>query len=748
MDTITLDAPFVSEGRAHIAFWNGRILTAEDLADEQLANHRGRRQLGRVIGPGIAEGLVVRRLDTIGQVEVSAGIALDGSGQVIELPLDVAVSLVVAPETAHGDGLFTVCQPVVSNSPTGTGAYLLVIRPATEHRSSAAGVPAFGNGIATECGPKYTVDGVSFRLVRLDPADLAQKLGHDEADVETLGDIATATSSPVVRNVLAHVLLDTWTTAVRALDPFGGDPDEIEAGAIALLRTGALLACEVPLALLTWSYTGVGFVDNWSVRRPPSNEAAFSRVQVVGSARNVHVGRASFSQFQEHLSAIVASSTAAQRAAFEIADRFRHLPAAGLIPIGRAGRPGFSPDVFGDLVVRGPATIDPARVGALVEESFRHAAIDVASGELIHLYTVNQSGSDDVDHIVFTTHRIDFVDDELVIDAVFPGGALDIGQRIEIRGRRFGFTTGDGRVRFDGHPANPRPGSSDTRLIVDVPTTLQVEPSGSDVVLTVTSNAGEDSVPVVIGHPDQRPTGTLDVTWDSVEPAVLERSKPGVLGYRVRSRVNPTSDVDLMVEGTPQAVAAARLTDADGDEITGPLRLETDEVAQVNVEFDAVPDLAAFTFRLIARVDDGGDGIVGSDRREFTTGVEIPPPDPAITLLVNDFSPQAGPPSTFDGSTVRMEHLATTDIEIVAELSEAGIYEFSVEPTSFVGPWMSVLSEPGDDIVVRTAPETHNVVVTLRRDSAADPSPSEVALVVRRAGQSADSRLTFGLEAL
>ncbi len=435
-----------------------------------------------------------------------------------------------------------------------------------------------------------------------------------------------------------------------------------------------------------------------------------------------------------------------------IADRFRYLPAAGLIPISRAGRAGFAPDVFGDVVVRGPVPIDPALVGALLDESFHHGAIDLASGEVVHLYAVVEPVSGTVDHLAFSTSRLDFIDDELVIDAVFPGGALHIGQRIEIRGRQFGFTTGDARVRFDDRPANPLPGSSDTRLVVDVPSNLQVDPEGSEVNLQVTSNAGSDSVPVVIGHPDQTAVGALHVVWQSVDPSTLERTRPGRIIYTVRSAVTPAVDVELLLDGTAAAVDAARLVDNAGAPITGPVRMDTDDEITVVVEIDPIPDLGEFTISFGARAGD----IVDNNTRLFQTDVATPPADSTITLLTNDFSVEPGPTATFDGSTVQMADQAQANIEIIAEFTQPGSYLVTVDPTSFAAPWMSVLSEPlsgtippipisefaGDGVATR------NIIVTVRRESPTAPPPSPVTLVVRRDGQTLDARVTFTLEAL
>src|SRR4051794_33877975 len=106
----TLDSPFVDEGVQRVSFWNGRILTAKDLRDEQLANQRARRRLGRAVGAGVAYGLTVRAASSTTQVTVRAGLAVNGEGQTLELPVDVDVSLVVPPSTARGNDVFVVCE--------------------------------------------------------------------------------------------------------------------------------------------------------------------------------------------------------------------------------------------------------------------------------------------------------------------------------------------------------------------------------------------------------------------------------------------------------------------------------------------------------------------------------------------------------------------------------------------------------------------------------------------------------------
>src|SRR6185436_20447164 len=86
-------------------FFNGRVLTASDMQDEQTANRKQHRQLGRAIGAGVVSGMEVRLLSAGGPattpvVAVTGGLAINREGQAIELPaseVSVAVSRSTAP---------------------------------------------------------------------------------------------------------------------------------------------------------------------------------------------------------------------------------------------------------------------------------------------------------------------------------------------------------------------------------------------------------------------------------------------------------------------------------------------------------------------------------------------------------------------------------------------------------------------------------------------------------------------------
>src|SRR5215203_5672444 len=93
------------ESVRHVNFFNGRVLTASDLQAQQLADRRGRRQLGRMIGPGVHSGFLV---DLVADgadgrspvLSATGGLAIDGLGQPVELLQDSVEVTLARSKTA------------------------------------------------------------------------------------------------------------------------------------------------------------------------------------------------------------------------------------------------------------------------------------------------------------------------------------------------------------------------------------------------------------------------------------------------------------------------------------------------------------------------------------------------------------------------------------------------------------------------------------------------------------------------
>jgi hypothetical protein len=387
MSAAHLDEPVVASANASVHFFNGRLLTGEDLGAEQQANRRARSQLGLAVGGGVVSGLEVSPSQTAAAAEspavtVEPGLALNGLGQVLELPVRTDVSLVQRP-TAPGAApqvLFRDCTPPQpATYTTGAGVYVLSVGPGPVEQGRAP-VSGLGNGGAA-CNTAYSLDGVRFRLLRL------------SLPVESVA------SAPLLRSRVAHLLFGSGDPA---LDAFAGDPWGAivqRRGMLDALRAGGCLPPEeVPLALLRW--TGAGglvFCDLWAVRRRVARADVSSRWPLLLSDRIAADAEAVFHQFQDQVDELRVQGTGAATAsppdatsAIRAVDRFAYLPPAGILPVvGPASPLGFDRAAFfGDQASSDVAMLDAAQLRPLLVESLAHGPIAVGGGERIQLYMV------------------------------------------------------------------------------------------------------------------------------------------------------------------------------------------------------------------------------------------------------------------------------------------------------------------------------------------------------------------------
>ena len=252
MATRQLSELILEDDLKFIKFFNGRLLSGEDLSREQASHREARRRTGLTIGYGIAEGLEVtirNRSRQGAMVQVAKGLALNRHGHVVTLPEPVDLALVhtrTVPPSSQGATLFQDCDPISGVYVAGADVYLLTICPAEGEEGRA---PVNGLGINhVGCNAKYLVEGVRFRLVKL---GLSQTELSDQAHL---------------RNRVAYQCF-----GVEDLEPFKRTPFGSRADGYGLIdrlrRENQLTDCEVPLALVSWRDEGIQFVDMWSVRR-------------------------------------------------------------------------------------------------------------------------------------------------------------------------------------------------------------------------------------------------------------------------------------------------------------------------------------------------------------------------------------------------------------------------------------------------------------------------------------------------
>lgn len=402
MSAIELQKTIFDGGLRSINFFNGRLLTARDLSQEQTVNREALRRLGRAEGSGVVEGLEVFKAPASTPaapvVTVEAGLAVNSLGQALMLGNQTELTLIrpSGGATPGGSTIFVTCQPPqTGNFIVGAGAYLLTIAPAQapEGRAQTSGLTG-----AAACGTDVVVEGVQFRLLQLNiiPEDLN--------DAEHL------------RNRLAYKCFgaDDQRPADFLRNPIGKSLSQY--GLIDDLRASCLKDEDVPLAIIHWTADGgIRFVDRWGARRRVTRPSATERWPWFIGDRRLSEAEAMFLQFEEQLREIRETETNLNRIA--AADRFDYLPPVGLLPLtalrvitlpfGKGGRIiggggiGASPigltvkaqvfnyqKFFEGQAYHQPVYIEWAMVEPLIRQALPYAPISLQRKDQIKLFQV------------------------------------------------------------------------------------------------------------------------------------------------------------------------------------------------------------------------------------------------------------------------------------------------------------------------------------------------------------------------
>jgi hypothetical protein len=380
--------PVLDGGIRSTNFFNGRLLSAEDLSTEQTADRERQALLGRAVGEGVAYGLEVEAASAASPaVSVSPGLAISRAGRMLALRDPVTVSL-TKPASPASDGAarttFGDCEPghetasLNGHAAEGAVAYLLVMGPAS---GGAGRAPVSGLGnVAPGCNTRYNVDGVRFRLLEIgltrgDPDLASPKRLRNRVAYECfgVGDIRAFEADPWDADGRGYGLVDNRLRQDR-------------------LRPDGLADCEAPLATLRWTSSGIEWVDMWSVRRRITHRASDGRWAPLWGDRCTGEAEAISLQFECQLRDILLDRSRDPR---DVAapEYFRYLPPAGLLPVARQGYGfGFDPDKF--LGVHAPETVEPIEgslLRGLLQEALYHDPIDLSVPQTVRLYSIREN---------------------------------------------------------------------------------------------------------------------------------------------------------------------------------------------------------------------------------------------------------------------------------------------------------------------------------------------------------------------
>lgn len=373
-DARSLQQPIREGGIESVHFFNGRLLSGQDLSREQAAHRQTAERIGLALGTGIVFGLEVGRApvtadDPLPGITVAAGLAVNGAGEVLRLvaPETVRLSRVAQPGPTGPLG-FNDCTPALSGTYlAGEGLYLLTLAPASVATGRA---PSNGlGGTSMVCNTDAEIAGVQFRLLEVRPQLYA------DLDMTALD----------FRNRIAYRcfgagVLAGWADGLLAGGSRGDD---------LLMAMGdyGLSPHDVPLALI--GFTGAedfDLLDADAVQRPlarPDSDGAGQFLPSLAAPRRIATSQAMLRQFARHLADI--SSPTGALAGVTAREHFPFLPPVGVLPrVDGTAAMAF----FAGMTVRGPVHISAEQVEGLVAESLTTPAIRSSEESVIWLYTV------------------------------------------------------------------------------------------------------------------------------------------------------------------------------------------------------------------------------------------------------------------------------------------------------------------------------------------------------------------------
>ena len=374
-DFVALLEPVGTDGISTVNFFNGRLLTGNDMSREQAARREADARIGLALGDGVASGLEVSYVGLVAPdkrpaVSVSPGIAVNRLGHTLRLTqsIELALSRAATPPANNVACLFDDCTPPADGDFVGNaGLYMLTIGPAfiSEGRAQVSGL-ADANA---RCAIDATVEAVQFRLFQIRPEQIGG-IGFDDPDFR----------NRIAYRAFGTGVLPGWPSDLLGSDPRGDD-------LIEEMRGHGLQDSEVALALISFDGALVHhFTDSWSVRRPLSLRDPDTIVATIAEPRRLAVGRAMFRQFQAEIDDI--GRVAGALARTDARTRFGYLPPAGFLPALNDEQVAA---FFDPMTVRGPVHIDASAVEPLLRESFSAPAIATASEHVVWLYRIAQT---------------------------------------------------------------------------------------------------------------------------------------------------------------------------------------------------------------------------------------------------------------------------------------------------------------------------------------------------------------------
>ncbi len=372
-----------------------------------------------------------------------------------------------------------------------------------------------------------------------------------------------------------------------------------------------------------------------------------------------------------------------------------------------------------------------------------------------------------------------------LVAAMMPAGTvadpLRIGALLQIAGQNFGYASGQSSVTFRGpsgdvvvRRADMLTGSSDTRLLLTVPTTILGLPqAGTTMPLRVSNGVANDErsvfvMPIVI--PSLQ--GDVFVNWragitPNPRPNPLQAGQQAEFLYQVQTGINMPATFDLSAN-IPNATAPipAGLVESiefrdDSGGLIADRRLEMgrSETRNITVRIPQIPtSWANQSFSVTVTASAGN--VAGSGTRSVTVGQPVAPTDPNIDALLTGFpvfdvttGAQDNDPADgrLVGTTINLRPGKQMVLMFNLTLARQGSYDLTILPRvgTILNGWaLGLVGTPSPIIVtIDGDPDVHLVQFGVTASAGATASGT-VVFRIKRQGATSDWSSEYSVQLL
>lgn len=336
--------------------------------------------------------------------------------------------------------------------------------------------------------------------------------------------------------------------------------------------------------------------------------------------------------------------------------------------------------------------------------------------------------------------------DAVAITALIPDGPLRIGQELQVVGQNFGFLTGANRVTIDSVPINAfKLGTTDQRLIFDIPTVPNIPASGRLVILFVTNQRTSAQRSLLLLPVSQVLQGGVDVTWTDIQPATPTPGNSVTFRYHLRSRTNAAATFTITpvisgVANSPDWQSQLAVLDSFQNPISShAITLDAGQEKDFFIRLNTVPPntTGGTTFNLTVTVT--ADSVTGFDGpRPFTVGQASQPDDPSITAAAPTAEAVSGGASLDTSTipfTIRSPVNGLIRVSIIFSLHVAGTYNVSTRVAQGTN-WSSMIH-------AQTTPTSFQVTADDLANPASETSRNLRFIISATAGASPTGLVEF-----